>query len=339
MEQDITNQNNTDKKWKALNWPWEFEILILAILLSFVAYANHVENQQLAVNKSIDAQVEDAENKRKAAQVVGPDEEGWQPIKEITKAGEPIDPNAASKAALEEERLNPAWVPFIKGMTRNSWFLVLGLIYLAHLVLSRFSPNFVSTSLWMMMAPMVFTFLGYTYLMYTYTWNGTPKAFVPRFSYAQLVSLMAMVYFISFMLARVRMQRVAIRLKGAEWIVELPPAIAKGQTFKLLARIQPIFYAPRRYKLAKEGLLIEGWHYVITIPMQEIKNIRNRDEGAIVGPGFYVVRTMEELIQLDIFFDEHPIIIGPTKHDYFLGKARETLLEFKKRPHVNKDAA
>ena len=224
-------------------------------------------------------------------------------------------------------------------MSRNAWVLVFLFSYLAHIVLNRISPNFVSTSIWMILAPVVFAFLGYYYLLCSYVWSGTESQVVTG-AFWEITSILVMVLIVSILLARVRMQRVAIKLKGTKWDMELPARRSTNGRFALMGRVETIFYPPRSYKLCSEGVLIEGWNYVIALPFEQTKVIRKRDKGDVASAGFYAVKSLDQLILFDILFSKEPILIAPEKEGIFLEKARERLAEFKARNyHPGRDSA
>ena len=325
------------RKWRKLSYPWEFEIFILSIIIGFVFYASYTERLQGEAKDEEKAQITQRAYNQLDSENAKP-RNAWQPI-EINKDGTPVTPTKTPEEQAEllsdaEFELLFADLGFVRGMangmTRNAWFLMFVFAYFAHLALCRIAPNFVSTSIWMILSPLAFSFLGYGYLLCSYIWAGRPGNVFQGAAW-ELILILVFVLILAVLLARVRMQRVAINLKGTHWDMEVSARDATNNKLAVYARIDPIFYRPRSYKLCSEGILIEGWNYVIPVPFEQTKSIRKRDKGDFSSAGFHAVRTLDNLILLDILFSKEPILIAPEKETIFLDKAKERLAEFKAR--------
>ena len=187
-------------------------------------------------------------------------------------------------------------------------------------MLGRASKAFISTPFWSIISPAVFAVLGYMYVQKAYGWIGVDPA-VYSSHWSEPVTLALVFLGIGFLLARVRLQRVALSLRDEEWLAEVDAA-PRSHFGLCILRIQPVLFPPTRFKISKNGVLVIGWHYIATLPYSQIKGVTNRGKGNLSGSGFYLTRSFEDLVEIQLRFEHDPVFIGPDKHDYFLEKAQ-----------------
>lgn len=208
--------------------------------------------------------------------------------------------------------------------TRMSWIIITALAYMGHLLLSRVALRDVSTPFHLIASPITFTILGFFNFRSTYIRAHGPGIW--EFPFQAFVIVIMTVAAVSFLLARVRMQRVMLPFRDMHWDIDVAPQKTKsGDWGGLFGRLHPILYPPVRYRVNASGIEIEGPYYVTLISYREIAAIGHRERGNVAGAGVYLTHTMNDLVHIQLKARQEPIVLGPENAQAFTDYATRKL--------------
>jgi len=209
------------------------------------------------------------------------------------------------------------------------WSVLLVALYFGHLVLAASAIEFVSTPFSHLVAPLFFSCLAYARLAFAYRADPAQPSWATG-NVLEVGLLLSAVLPLTILLASWRKRRHARRFRRMHWDVSHRPHVDKSYFAEGLLRIRPFFYLPRRYRACPQGLLIEGWIYVMPIPWSDVKSIVSCREGDFTTSGFYATTSKHELIRIQLYETSTPVFISPLNPYTFLqycelqlyGKAR-----------------
>ncbi len=193
---------------------------------------------------------------------------------------------------------------------QSTWVILSVLAYSGHLLLSRVAIRDVSTPFHLIMSPTLFTVLGFFNFRGAFIRAHGPENWSwPTQGFAILISLILV---ISFLLARLRMQRVMLPFRRMRWDIDVAPSPSSSNDWgALLARIHPVIYPPVRFRANASGIEIEGPYYVSLVSFREISAITHHPQGKVAAAGVYLTRGMRDLVAIHLKTRQEPIVINP----------------------------
>jgi len=215
-------------------------------------------------------------------------------------------------------------------MQESSWdelvniFWAFGIVglYLIHLVLAGGALEWISTPFSHLAAPFIFSMIAY-FRMVRFSNLYPEYAFVAG-SPLELSCWVLGVISMTFLLARMRMARHLSRFKELTWDV-VTPSHVDWSYLELISFVRPLIYAPRLYKLNSEGLLIEGYCYAMTVPMEVIRQVEAIGSTYLVTYGYYLATSRHRLVRIHLSDQVEPIFISPRDRDEFVSFARREI--------------
>jgi hypothetical protein len=189
------------------------------------------------------------------------------------------------------------------------WAIAIAMAYLAHLVIAAASINFVSTPFSHLFAPILFASITYYRLLKIHSDSGIYTPIVQGTA-LEITVLTLGVMVITFLVARIRMARHMLNFRDVTWEISTPTLL--DSTFGQIAiRIQPLIYPPRMYRASSEGLIVEGWLYVMPIPYHIIQSIDHVARVSIQSAGYYLATSTKNLVRIQLTESPDPIFISP----------------------------
>ena len=192
---------------------------------------------------------------------------------------------------------------------------ILGM-YVIHLLFARSSIDLISTPFTHLFAPLFFAMLAYYRIFITSNNSGMSFPLATG-SPAQFLLLALAVMFITLVLARLQMARYMMSLVQTKWEITAPTLMDRSYA-QLMAQVKPLFYAPRSYRACEQGIIVEGWFYVMAIPFRFVQSIGAINNFSISTAGNYFATSMHSLIRLELRESTEPLFISPTGRDEFL---------------------
>lgn len=192
---------------------------------------------------------------------------------------------------------------------------ILGLYFL-QILFTRGAVDLLSTPVTSMLGPLIFAALAYYRILDTARATGRSLALASG-SIGQILLFGVIIVIVTVLLARLRMARFMLNFRDTRWDVSSPPQ-HDGTFVSLLSEVRPLIYLPRMYRASEQGILIEGWFYVMAIPFKMVQSI-----GAMVNPtmtsaGNYFATSTQTLIRLELTESNVPFYVSPAQRDEFL---------------------
>jgi hypothetical protein len=196
------------------------------------------------------------------------------------------------------------------------WAIAIVCLYLAHFVMAGASINFLSTPFTHLFAPLMFSGITYYRLLKIEADAGLQNPIV-KGTVLEIAMWVVGVLVITFLVARIRMARHMLRFKDVHWEVTTPTLF--DSTFSNLAiRLQPIIYPPRVYRTCDQGIMVEGWLYVMPIPYKLIQSVDRVTGAALHSTGYYLATSTRHLVRVQLTESPEPVFISPRDQAGFL---------------------
>ena len=235
-------------------------------------------------------------------------------------AGRTPTPEQPLNFALPDKGMLPAtdWDELVNVF----WAIGIVGLYLVHLILAGGTIQWISTPFTHLAAPFIFSMIAY-FRMVHFSQNYPQYAFLAG-SPAEFSFWILGVLCMTWLLARMRMARHLARFRDDHWDVVTPTAL-DWSYLELITFFRPIVYPPRQYKLNRNGLLIEGWWYAMSVPIEVIQHVEAVSSTQLVSYGFYLATSRHSLIKIRLSEPAEPIFISPKDREQFVHFALQVL--------------
>lgn len=204
------------------------------------------------------------------------------------------------------------------------WMLVLLGLYFIHSVTARLTLDFISTPVIHMFSPALFGAITYGRLLNFFRQTGMSSRFFEG-SWRELIGWILILQLVTIILARVRMRRHLARFKDVVWDITVSTSFDRSYLAELAFKLTPIVYPPRRYRACGEGILVEGWTYVMPLPFYEVEGISPASRGDVVTSAFYAASSMRSLLRIKLYDRPDPIFISPGHPNLFFRYCEQLL--------------
>lgn len=196
------------------------------------------------------------------------------------------------------------------------WGLTVVGLYVIHLLIAGASLDFLSTPFTYLFAPLIFSMITY-YRLYQISHEAKGTAHVVSGSLLEIIAWIVGVMVITLLVARIRMARHMMKFRDVRWdVVQSSPF--DGTFLELCAHFQPLVYPPRRYRLCDEGILIEGWFYVMPLSFESIQAMDAARSASSMTAGEFLATSAHNLVRMRIIDQVDPLYISPADPATFL---------------------
>ncbi len=233
-----------------------------------------------------------------------------------------------AKAQIESQKDANTW----QQLQGFFWALALVGLYIAHLLISGASGESISTPFTYLFSPLAFALITY-YRLYEITKGSSMDARIVNGNPLEIVGWICGVLIITFLVARIRMARHMLRFRSVDWEL-VSPTRFDSTYFELLAHFQPLVYPPRMYRACPEGLLVEGWFYVMPISFDSIQSVDATHGSAMISAGTYLATSSKAMIRLRVVNKSEPILISPAMQIEFLHYCEQQVSAHKGPQHA-----
>lgn len=209
------------------------------------------------------------------------------------------------------------------------WAIGIVVLFVMHLAVAGASLETISTPFIHLISPMAFALIAY-YRVYTVA-HDTGKAAVVNGSALQLTILVLAVAVTTLLVARIRMARYLLRFNDVKWDI-ISKARYDASYFELMAELRPLIYPPRFYRASEEGLLVEGWFYIMPVPFEMVQSLTALNTAGIATSGKYHASNTHSLMRMELLDNSQPLFISPENRNEFLQYCVNHVMRL--RPHL-----
>ncbi len=234
---------------------------------------------------------------------------------------------APGSIVAELNKTNPAEAALAEQRGMLWSVSILGL-YFFHIIVARGTLDLISTPITTLLAPPAFATIAYFRTLILSRDMGQNIAFVTG-SIGQILLIAASVIIVSLVLARLHMTRYMLNFRQTKWDIASPALMDKTYT-SLLSELRPLLYLPRRYRAAEQGILIEGWFYVMVMPFRMVQSISAVNYAGMGVTGNYFATSTHTLIRVEMTESNTPVFISPAERDEFLRYCVTNVLRLKR---------
>lgn len=202
------------------------------------------------------------------------------------------------------------------------WMLCLIGLYFGYVIWANLTLDYVSTPFVHLVAPLLFSTIMSGRIFFTSVIAPLGGA-VPVALYFSLYPLIVLT--ITVVLALLRKRRHMALFEGMEWDIAARPRVDVTFANELISKIQPLFYFPRMYRAGAEGILIEGWTYIMPLPYFEMESMNFAERGDLTTSGFYAAGSVKGLLRIKLYDRPDPVFISPDHPNLFLRYCEQLL--------------
>lgn len=203
------------------------------------------------------------------------------------------------------------------------WAVAIGGLYLVHILMAYSSLNMISTSVTHLFSPLLFSLI--TYYRLNTLGDGHAAKQVVSGEPLEVTFWVLGVIAITLLVARVRMARHMLRFRQVDWDIRTPSRFDSTFLKDLAITLRPLIYPPRAYRASEDGILIEGWLYIMPLPFHGLQAIEGVRRVSYSGQAQYFATSSRTLVRVQLIDSKMPIYISPHDRDQFIAYCNRRL--------------
>lgn len=196
------------------------------------------------------------------------------------------------------------------------WAIAILGLYAVHLVMAFSAVDMISTTFMHLFSPFVFATITYVRLFLLRDrggWTGIVSG-----TWWEIAIGVLVVAVITILMARLRMARHMRRFREVEWEVSTPTKVDRSVWSSMLTNITPLIYPPKAYHACEDGIMIEGWLYLLPLPFKSIRSIEGVRRVRRMTNGQLYATSTERILRIQPMDSNVPLYISPEARAEFL---------------------
>lgn len=198
---------------------------------------------------------------------------------------------------------------------------ILGL-YVGYLVISLLGNRLISTSFFNIHAPVVFAGVAY-YRLLTYTQDGSTDLHLVSGTWWEPIVWILGVYALCLLLSKLRKIRHMKYFNDENWTLTMETAPDPFRINSLKVSVRSFVYPPTRFYVSENGILAEGWFFILPFNFKNIKSIIQKKSVNSMANDYIMATRRRDLLRIQLSNDDTPYIISPVDTDQFLKTCNE----------------
>ncbi len=196
------------------------------------------------------------------------------------------------------------------------WSLGVVALYVFHIAFAAMDSGKITASPLHLFSPCAFSMIAYYRISHTGGYEDSALSFIDG-TWTQALILLAVVGVITAVFTRLRTYRYMLNFETTNWDI-VKPASYDMSYFRLMAQLEPLIYAPRRYLASNEGIVIEGWFYAMPISFSRVHSISKISGTGILNTGSYYTSSTHNLVRMEMHDAIKATYISPEDRDEFV---------------------
>ena len=225
---------------------------------------------------------------------------------------DPEEMTLVQRAQMERRQVEAGY----QDMTNFFWAIGILGVYVIHLLIAASSFDMISTSFSHLFSPLIFSSITYFRLLgvtdeetATNLVSGSPL----EFSFWVLGVLA-----ITGLVARIRMARHMRRFEDVDWEIQTPSQFDSTFFSDLAITVRPLVYPPRTYRASQDGILIEGWLYILPLSFHSIQSVEGVKQTHYFGQAQHFATSSKTMVRIQLTDSKAPLFISPEDKDAFI---------------------
>ncbi len=201
------------------------------------------------------------------------------------------------------------------------WTLSICGLYLLHILVARRSSRFLSSSLSHLVSPAIFAVIVHNRLYAFSEKTGVALISVSNTVFDTSLWLIGALV-LTAVFVRFNLARILLGFKDCDWVYTTTSQLDRT-FFKLIYRLTPLLYFPRLIRICPDGILIEGWFYIMPISFQDIRILDTVRGTAFAASSFCLATSLNSLARIETTDKSRPVLISPRHSEVFLRYCRQ----------------
>jgi len=206
------------------------------------------------------------------------------------------------------------------------WAVAIIGVYVVHIALASMSIDLISTSFTHLISPLVFSMITY-YRLWAVQTSADVSAKVVSGEPREIALWILAVTIVTILVARIRVGRHMLNFKEVDWDIVTPTKFEFLRYLELIPTVTSLIYPPRLYRASPDGIMIEGWLYVMPIPYRIVASIEPVNRTRLTTSAHQFATTTRDLIRLQLTDRQIPVYISPRDRDAFVHYCKERIAE------------
>lgn len=195
------------------------------------------------------------------------------------------------------------------------WAIGIAVLSVMYLAVAGATTDLITPPFLHLLSPTIFATLAYfrTYV----TLKDTNQQTLLSGSPLQYALVIVSVLLLSMVLARIQMARYLLRFRGIKWDIVCRSEYDRSY-LQLIAQFRPLIYPPRMIRACPEGILIEGWFYLMPVPFDMFQSMTAIPGIMHAANGRYLASTVHSLVRVELSDSTRPLFISPCNRAEFI---------------------
>lgn len=195
------------------------------------------------------------------------------------------------------------------------WAIGIFVLFVIQLAIGGGTLEMISTPFLHLIAPTVFAVIAY-FRIHTVLEETGIKTWVSG-SALQYILFAIGALALTLIIARIRTLRFLRKFRDFHW--EISQKAPYDKTYwSLIAEFEPLVYPPRAYRACNEGILIEGWFYMMAIPFEMFQSLTPAAGMRHASSGRYLASSTRNMIRIELLDNAQPLYISPANRSEFI---------------------
>ena len=199
------------------------------------------------------------------------------------------------------------------------WLLVTVVLFFGYLFVPNPLLTRVNLPIFDLVAPFLFGLIAYVRILRASIKSRVQIPFVEG-QVPDILLWIAGLLLLTLLAVVLNVTRHRFKWRKVRWDIKTPTT-KDGTLRRLLVNLYPLFYPPREYRICPDGILVSGWHYLLSIPITAIESVRlerKANPATFISENAYLATSTKQLLRLGVKGFHKPIFISPKKSSAFL---------------------
>ncbi|MCO5044237.1 MAG: hypothetical protein J5I99_03870 [Verrucomicrobia bacterium] len=206
-----------------------------------------------------------------------------------------------------------AWT--LKEQQHVLWAIGIVVLFVMHLAVAGATLEMISTPILHLLSPTIFALLAY-FRIHTAIQEAQQPSILTG-SLLQYLLVAVSVFTLTLVMARIRMARHLLRYRHIQWDIACKSPY-DSTYFQLMTQLKPLIYPPHLIRACSEGVLLEGWFYLMPLPFEMFQGIAAVHHMPYSTSGRFFASSTKSLVRIELLDASRPVFVSPENRPEFV---------------------
>lgn len=202
------------------------------------------------------------------------------------------------------------------------WAIGIAVLSVMYLAVAGATNDLITPPFLHLLSPTLFAVLAY-YRTYAVL-KDTNQPSLLSGSPLQYSLVIVSVLLLSMVLARIQLARYMLRFRALKWDITCRSKYDRSY-LQLIALLRPLIYPPRTIRACPEGILVQGWFYIMAVPYEMFQSMTAVPGLMHSANGRYLASSVHTMVRIELSDSTRPLFISPENRDEFLAYCSQHL--------------